>query len=74
MPFWVSIILALFGIIYFRYYWESTILLFISDLLYGIKEDRFWDIYIISFFISFIVLLIAEMLKKKIRFSKQEIK
>lgn len=70
MPFWVSVILALFGIIYFKYYWESTVLLFISDLLYGIKGDRFWGIYFVSFFISLIVLILAEFLKKKIRLSK----
>jgi len=66
-PFWVSIILGLIGIIYFSKYWESIILFLLSDLLYGTKEERFFNIYFISFIISLLTLIIIEFLKKKLR-------
>jgi len=70
MPFYLSIILALIGIIYFSFYWESVFLFFISDLIFGIKEEKLLNIYFISFLISFIVLISIELLKRKIRISK----
>ncbi|PIZ87545.1 hypothetical protein COX93_00690 [Candidatus Nomurabacteria bacterium CG_4_10_14_0_2_um_filter_30_12] len=66
-PFWVSIILGLIGIIYFSKYWESIILFLLSDLLYGIREERFFNIYFISFIVSLLTLIIIEFLKKKLR-------
>ncbi|PIP68995.1 hypothetical protein COW91_01770 [Candidatus Nomurabacteria bacterium CG22_combo_CG10-13_8_21_14_all_32_8] len=69
MPFWLSIILALTAMIYFSFFWEGVILFFISDLLYGIKEEKFFNIFFVSFIISFLVLIVIELLKKKIRIS-----
>jgi len=70
MPFWVSIILALIGMIYFSFFWESIILFLLSDLLYGVREVRFFNEFFISLIFSFLVLLVIEVLKKKIRVSE----
>ncbi|MCX6751726.1 MAG: hypothetical protein NT161_03125 [Candidatus Nomurabacteria bacterium] len=67
MPFWVSVILALAGMIYFSFFWEGVALFFLSDLLYGTSEARFFNIFFISTIISFIVLIIIELSKKKLR-------
>jgi len=70
MPFWLSIILALAAMVYFSFFWESIILFFLSDLLYGTSEIRFLNIFFVSTIISFLFLIIIELLKKKIRISK----
>jgi hypothetical protein len=69
MPFWLSVILALAGMVYFSFFWESVLLFFLSDLLYGAREARFFNIFFISLIVSFVVLLVIELLKKKIRVS-----
>ncbi len=67
-PFWVSIILALLCIVYFRFFWEAVVLFFISDLLFGAKEARFFNIILISTIFSIVVLLFTEFIKKKLKF------
>jgi hypothetical protein len=67
MPFWVSIILALGGMAYFSFFWEGILLFFLSELLYGVNEIRFSNIFFISLIIPSITLLIIEFLKKKLR-------
>lgn len=71
MPFWLSIIIALASMIYFSYYWEGVLLFLLSDLLYGVKEIKFYDTYFISFVISFLILMTIETIKKKTRISKK---
>lgn len=68
LPFWVSVILALAGIIYFSFYWEGVILFLLSDLLYGTQEGLFLNIISTSFVVSFLVLVITELVKKKLKF------
>ncbi|MEK7190445.1 MAG: hypothetical protein AAB661_01630 [Patescibacteria group bacterium] len=68
MPFWVSIVLALAGMIYFVVFWEATILFLLSDVLYGIPEPRFFDMVFISFIVSATVLFTIETSKKKLKF------
>lgn len=70
MPLWVSVLLALSGMIYFAIFWEATFLFLLSDLLYGAKEAEFHGIIFLSFIASIIILLIVEFLKKKTNFSK----
>jgi hypothetical protein len=68
MPLWVSIILALAGMVYFKIFWEVAILFLVSDLLYGVKEAKFSGLIFISFIVSIFVLLVVEILKKKLKF------
>ncbi len=71
LPFWVSVIFALFGIIYFEVFWEAVLLFFISDLLFGVKEARFFNITIVSTIFIVIVLILVEFTKKKLKFYKK---
>ena len=68
LPWWVSIILALLGMIYFSFFVEAVILFFISDLLYGVPQMRFLNVVFISSILSLICFIILELLKKKLRF------
>lgn len=68
MPFWLSAILGLAGMIYFAVFWEATVLFFLSDLLYGVKEASFSNLIFISFIASAVVLVIIEIVKKKLKF------
>jgi len=68
MPFWISVILAFAGIIYFSFFWEAVILFLLSDLLYGAREAKFYGAIFVSFIIAIMVLGIIEITKKKLKF------
>jgi len=70
MPFGVSVILALIGMIYFSVFWEAVVLFLLSDLLYGVKEAKFSGVIFISFIVSAMVLITIEIIKKKLKFYK----
>lgn len=68
MPFWVSVILALAGMIYFSIFWEAVAIFLLSDLLYGAKEAKFFGAVFVSFVIFAIVLMAVEITKRKLKF------
>lgn len=70
MPLWVSVILALLGMVYFDIFWEAAVLFLLSDLLYGVREVKFSATFFISFVVASIVLVIIEIIKKKLKFYK----
>jgi len=72
LPFWVSIILAISGIIYFSMFFEAVILFFISDLIYGTMEIKLFNIFFFSFILSLVFLLIMEFIKRKLKFYKKK--
>ncbi|MBI2627629.1 hypothetical protein HYW72_01730 [Candidatus Nomurabacteria bacterium] len=68
MPFWVSVVLALIGMAYFSFFLEAVFLFFLSDLLYGTPEPKFFNVVFVSFIAAFICFIILELLKKQLRF------
>jgi len=68
MPFWVTFILAFAGMIYFHIFLEAVFLLFLSDLLYGVREAKFFGIFFISLIIGVTLFVAVEILKKKLKF------
>jgi hypothetical protein len=73
MPFWLSVILGLAGMIYFNKFFEAPVLFMLSDSLYGIKEAKFSGMVFVSFFVCLIILVVMEILKKNSNFKfKQE--
>ena len=68
LPFWVSVILALAGMVYFPLYWEAAALFLLSDALYGVPQARFFGFVFVAFFLSLVILAAAEILKKKLKF------
>lgn len=68
LPFWTSIALTILGIIYFNIYVEGILLMFLLDLLYGIKEARFFNITILSTIVIAIFFAFKEIFKKKFKF------
>lgn len=70
MPFWLSLLITFFAIVYFPFYFESVFLFLISDFIFGIKSDRFFNIMFISGVVAFLSVVIIEFSKKKIRFLK----
>jgi hypothetical protein len=67
MPFGVSALLALAGMIYFTFFYEAVILFLLSDVLYGVREAKFSSIIFIAFFVSIALLTNIEITKKKTR-------
>lgn len=68
LPFWVSALLAFAGLIYFSVFWEVIALFFLSDLLYGAERVNFYGITFITTLVATLLLLAAELLKKKLKF------
>ena len=68
MPLWVSAALAFAGMVYFSIFAEAVALFFLSDLLYGASEAKFYGMVFVSFFFSLAILIIVELLKKKLKF------
>lgn len=68
MPIWVSMLLALAGMVYFPMFLEGVFLLLLSDLLFGTRADRFYHITYLTFLMGSVVLIIVESLKKKLKF------
>ena len=68
LPFWVSAILALAGMFYFSVFWEAVVLFLLSELLYGAGEAKFHGAVFVSFITSLAVLIIIEIIKKKLKF------
>lgn len=67
MPFWLSLILAFVGMAYFPFFLEAVFLFFLSDLLYGVKEPKLFNMVFVSFVIALICFIFLELLKKKLR-------
>ena len=70
MPFWLSAVLALAGIIYFPIYIEAAVLMLLSDVLFGAREAAFSGVVYVSFLTSVACLVIVELIKKKVKFYK----
>jgi len=68
MPFWLTAILAIAGMIYFNYFAEAVAIFLLSDLLYGAREGKFFGIVIISFLAATIAMVLIEFIKKKLKF------
>ncbi|KKR79441.1 MAG: hypothetical protein UU24_C0008G0004 [Candidatus Nomurabacteria bacterium GW2011_GWA2_40_9] len=74
LPFWISVILGVLGIIYFSYFFEVVALFLLSDLLYGVGEMRYFQITFISSIISFLILIVIKFLKKKLKNPSESLK
>jgi len=68
LPFYISAILAILGMFYFKIFWEAIIVLLLSDLLYGTKEAKFSNTLFVSFIVSILILILIEFLKRKLKF------
>jgi len=71
LPFWISVILGLFGIVYFSYFFEVFFLFLLSDLFFGVAQARFFDITFVSALIALFVLISGEFIKRKLNFSSK---
>jgi len=68
LPFWISAILALAGMIYFSYFIEAVVLFLISDLLYGTSEAKFFGATFVAFIAAAICIVLIELFKKRLKF------
>ncbi len=72
MPFWVSVILGIVGMIYFPFFLEAVFLFLLADVLYGIPEPKFFNIALVSFGLALICFILLEFLKKKLRLHSKQ--
>lgn len=69
LPFWVSVILGLATMAYFPFFLEAVFLFFLSDLLYGTPEPKFFNMVFVSGGAALVCFILIELLKKKLRFN-----
>lgn len=68
LPFWISVILALAAMFYFNFFIEAIFIFLISDLIHGVSEPKLFNLVFASFFVSVLIFVGMEVLKKKLRF------
>lgn len=66
-PIWVSGLLFLFCIVYFRYFWQGVVVFFIFDLLYGVNLVRFDGYMFVMTTGAFLSMVLAEIIKQNTR-------
>jgi len=71
LPFWFSLLLVFVGVALFPVFWESVIFLLIMDLIYGVKQDKFWGLLYVSSLFGVCFLVLFELLKKKLKFYRR---
>jgi hypothetical protein len=67
MPWWLFLILALSGMVYFPFFLEAVFLSLLSDLLYGTPEIKLFHSVYVSFILILVCFVFLEILKKKLR-------
>lgn len=68
LPFFVSVILALVFMAYFALFFEAILILFMSDLIFGVKEMRFSYEPVVVLVVTVFVFILFEFIKKKLKF------
>ncbi|KKS44558.1 hypothetical protein A3I25_02015 [Candidatus Nomurabacteria bacterium RIFCSPLOWO2_02_FULL_42_17] len=68
LPFWVTVLLVLVGLFYFRNYYEALIALLLIDLIYGVPLARWGGWPLVSFSIGIVLFIGAEILKRRLKF------
>lgn len=69
-PFWLSVILGILGMFYFKVFWEAAVFGLLIDLAYGTSLDRYEGFTFVVFVGAVVLLLIIETLKRKTRLKK----
>lgn len=68
LPFWLTLILVLAGLFYFKNFYEAPAAGLLMDLLYGLPETRWGGWPLVSFTIGIIIFIGAELLKRRLKF------
>ncbi len=67
LPFWVTGILSLGAMVYFRWFFEAIIIFFCIDMIFGAPVARFFHVHTALTLIGLVVLLLIEYLKTRLR-------
>ena len=66
-PWWITIILALALVFYFKLYYEFIIAAVITDMLYGVPEVLLFDWVFVYTAFSIILFILVQWLKTRLR-------
>lgn len=72
LPFWIYLPFAVLGIFYFNFYIEAFIVFLVSDLLYGIKIDKLFNLGFFQSSLVLFIFILGEFIKRNTRFYKKE--
>jgi hypothetical protein len=65
---WITLILVVAGIFYFRNFYEAFIAGIMIDALYGVPLERFFHIPYVATIVSMSAYFIIDKLKERVRF------
>ncbi len=67
LPFWVFVVLVVVFVFIFRSFYEAVFWALFVDFLYGSQTTFFFGFQFISTFLVIIILVFAELFKKRLR-------
>ena len=70
MPFWLVVILALFGLIYFKNFYEFIAVFLLHDFLYAVPEPHMFGSVFTLTIASLIIFFLSNFIKRKVIFSQ----
>lgn len=64
-PLWLSVVIAVVGLVLFPSYYELVGAALLSDFVFGVPESRFFGFQFVSTIIVFLVVFGADLFRKK---------
>lgn len=70
-PFWLTVLLGIGGVLYFRKFYEIIPIFFVNDVLYGVSESRYFHFaYLMTVFAVLLFVLVERFRSKLFRKNK----
>jgi len=67
LPWWITIILALALVFYFKLYYEFIIAAVLTDMLYGVPKAWLFDLAIMYTTFSIVLFILVQWIKTRLR-------
>lgn len=68
LPFWVTLILGLTAVFYFKNFWAIIPIFLLYDLLYGLPQARWGEFQLLGLVMGSAIWAGAEVLKRRLKF------
>lgn len=67
LPFWVTAVISVAAMVYFRWFFEAVIIFFCIDALFGAPSARFFHTYTAVTLLGLLTLCVVEYVKTRVR-------
>lgn len=66
-PWWLALLIAIYGVFYFTFYYEVLVFGVLYDVLYGTMDSGIFGFGITGFLVSFVLFIFINRLKRELR-------